>query len=413
MSLPYYNRNKKSFEREHTVLPFLLMLPDIKERIQDLFDRDLDEIPENLLPSIVAGYQSAQTLFHSQKDPLDDWEDIIRVYIEVLNLLFGLGKKEEIVEGYNTTMSRIMEGQEDLHHCKVQLEKVKDADIEVRFKALMDTYHTLYEFLVKHTITLPVFSLDIIFEHKRDANAPIGKHFQDDLSYKSQKISEHPTENLQNDMNLLCLGVDKVIRNSISHKSFEYGIQNDIKFIDRNDSKKITFAKFKNITNALELNFIAQAAALNLFIFDKQEELDFGPKEDLSDRRVIQLVSNIISENDLVAENIEIINDESKIQCVAKKILGFESPSQVFGNIDGKRFSKEVPAPKLSRCLNHIVTRVGMLNTKFQELEIEVINYKEESEGTIVFNLKEFTDYCNGRSDKLNFLSIIKSNTLI
>lgn len=413
MSLPYYHRNKKSIEREHTVFPFLLILPDIKERIQDLFNRDLDELPESLLPSIAAGYHSAQTLFHSPKDPLDDWESIIRAYIEILNLLFGLGKKDEIVEGYNTTMNKIMEGQEDFHHSVVQLEKVKDADVEVRFKALMDKYHTLYEFLVKHTITLPIFGLDIIFEHKKDAKAPIAKHFQDDLSYKSMKILEHPTDKMQNDMSLLCLGVDKLIRNSISHKSFEYGMKNDINFIDKKSTKRISFTRFKNITDSLELNYIAQAASLNLFIFDKQDELDLSKKEKLSDRRIIQIASNIFSENDLVPESIEIKNDKSKIHCVAKKRSGFESPSQVFGNIAGKRFSKEIPAPKLSKCLNHIVTGIAMLDTESKELEIEIINYKNESEGIIIFNLKEFSDFYNDRSEKLNPLTIIKKNTLI
>ena len=337
---------------------------------------------------------------------------IIEIYFELIRLVAALNKYEEMRDLYLESMEYILEGQNDLFNCNEQIESVLGKDLEVQFKAFMDKYHTLHEGNVRYSISLAVFCLDYVANHKDIDKSP-ERYCRDDLSYKVSKIEKCKNYSFTNDLNSLLLGINPHIRNAISHKTVQYGEDSIVTFCDRTWAKEYSIREFEALVEAIEINFNAQMAALTLFTYEYEDQLDFKVVKPYFNLKQLRIeIDRQVHDSYFVTRDITFDEENSCIICDVEKKLGFDSPSELFGNIKGFKFRKKIPKLDAEHQALRVAHTIALLRTDFDKCRINVLDCKDSVIGYIEVDLAQWTKLAEQESTKSDFEKHILANTL-
>ena len=136
MPLPYYSKHQNSFFQHG---PELLMIPDILDALNGIPRRPLNNFPPAYIQSFAKGYEfSENALYHcrevhealkpaeSFESGLSIWKNTIRIYHELTNLVVELGKLKKMNDIYLNSIDLLIEGQQDLYHCDLQIKQMKE-----------------------------------------------------------------------------------------------------------------------------------------------------------------------------------------------------------------------------------------------------------------------------------------------
>ncbi len=416
MSLPYYSR-----KRSPTDFPaggILFTLPDIEKVIGHITKRSPILLPYPHIRSLVHCYLFAEHAVHHGNQGVVIWKKTIEIYFELIKLAAGLGKYNEMHQIYLNVEEHIVEGQQDLYHCDEEMESVKERDAEVRFKVLMEKYHTLYEKNIRHSITIAIYCLDLVSNHKDINEKSLAKYCEDDLSYKLRKIEDCKNVRFINDLSFLSKGIEPHVKNAISHKRIEYGEESNIVFkdIDKKGNewhREFRLAEFEKLVEAIQINFLAQVAAMTLFVYDYQDKLNFTEiKRFRNLKQLRSLIDEFIYESLFISQDIRFVDNNSKIICDVKKTDGFDYPTELFGKLGAIKFRKKRPPLKADKQALRIVFYIARLGTEFRECEVNVFNYKQKC-GSIKVNLAEWAKILQSEYTKEDLYKHIIETTFV
>lgn len=422
MSLPYYLRDRIPIGPP--VGGILATLPDIKNTIGHITKRPPILLPYPYIESLVQSYLFAEHAVHHDNEGIIIWRKTIEIYFELVKLAADLGKHNKMWQIYLNAMKHIVEGQQDLYHCDEEIESVKDRAVEVRFRTLMEKYHTLYEKNIKYSITIAIYCLDLISNHKDINEKSLAEYCEDDLSYKLKKIEACGNYRFINDLSFLLKGIEPHVKNAISHRRIEYGEESNIIFKNRDRKgnewqREFKLVEFEKLIEAIQINFLAQSATMMLFVYDYQDKLNFeGIKRFRNLKQLRALIYGIIQEAFFISKDIRFVDDNSKIICDVQKTNGFDYPSECIGKLSGKLIRKKRPALKADEQALRIAFDIAHLDTEFQECEVNVFDYKQKC-GNIKVNLAEWTkivqsEYTKEDLDKYIIENaFVKSNTQV
>ena len=312
----------------------LLFLPELQKELNQYISKDISELEQPFFTHVAASYQLAQNSFNNG---LHIWRNVIKAYYELFNLNLQLNKHQEMYELYGYTSIYLAEGNQELFYCEEQLNNNKSTESEILLKLHIDKYLTLYESCLRYSITLGIWCLDNISGHK-DMNADYEKLLKDDVSYKVDKIDKCSNYQFKNSLEFLKEGVVPLIRNSVAHKTFEYLENNKIKFIDRNVHKEYSLFEIQSTIDKIHINYLAQLTAITLFAFDNINKIDFKKiKRYRSDKQLRIIIDQEFRRLSFIPRSIEFSNNT--IICDIEVPIGYNSPTENYGNIGNKKFS--------------------------------------------------------------------------
>ncbi len=415
MPLPYYSRKRSPINSP--IGGILLTLPDIKKTIGHITKRSPILLPYPHIGSLVQSYLFAEHAVYHGKEAVKIWKKTIEIYFELIKLGVDLGKYKEMYDIYLIAMEHIVEGQQDLYYCDEEIESVKDKDVEVRFKALVGKYHTLYEKNVRYSITLAIYCLDLVSNHKDMNKKSLAEYCEDDLSCKLNKIKSCQGYKFINDLSFLTRGIEPLVKNAISHKRIEYGEEFNIIFRDRDRKgnerqREFKLGEFAKIVEATQINFTAQETGMALFVYDYQDKLSFGEVKQFRNLKQLRaLIDRSIQEAFFIPKDIRFVDNNSKVICDVEKTSGFDYPSEWLGNLSGVKFRKGRPALKADEQALRIVSDIANLKTEFRECQINVYDYKQKC-GSVKVNLDEWTKIVQSEHSKEDLDKHIIENTL-
>lgn len=382
MSLPYFARGKRVFDRKMPEGLIMLLYPDVVKQIGHLLKKPLSNLPEPNKASIISGYHFATGHIVDGNVGTHAWQKIIEIIFELVALVVPLGKADELFELYMVIMVPLAEAQQDLFHAGQQIEALKEADVEVRYKAHIEKYMALYEGLVKRTLAFPVYCLDVISDHKDLKKKDAGAYLNDDLSYKQKKIEAAASMGLQNDLSVLLTGVNKHLRNSIAHKRFEYTEHGSMTFrdVDRAGAEiyrqTMSIETFEYNITALELNFLAQGAALMLYPHQYADQITVRSGAPAKTKQLKVAIYHECTSAGYEPFSIDIIG--SHLVCKVHRSSSLNNPSSVFGNLGGMKFWKDLPPLPIKDQVCNLALRLAPLAARLATADIEVCDHAEK-----------------------------------
>lgn len=393
MSLPYFTRGKRVFDRGMPDGLALLLYPDAVERLTSIVTRPLSDLPPAQQKSLLSGLQFAMgnVVLRGPGDAkVGDhiWKEVIETYFELLRLVVPLGHADALYGLYLEIMAPLAEAQQELYNWERQIESLKEADVEVQYNASMQEYMALYEGLVKATMSFPVYCLDLIaggdYEGKR-LGKDLGKkepsgYVHDDLSFKRLKVVEAESLGLQSDLSALLVGVEPHIRNAIAHKRFEYTESSSVTFRDIDKRKgtvlferTMTLGAFKLLTKSLKVNFLAQGAALTLFPFEHESQISVRPGVPSKPKALKAAIYHLCQEAELEPTDIQV--EGGHLRCDLFRSSALDSPSSIFGNLGGVRFRQERPPLPLRDQLLHVGIRLAEQKMPVATAELRAVDH--------------------------------------
>lgn len=409
MTLPYYARKQSPVNSPE--LGLLLDIPELKKNLGHILERkNIGLLPIDYLGSISSAYHFAS---HSTSG-LNQWVRIVEIYFELIKLCVALNKYNEMFNIYICIMSKIFEGQQDLYNCQEQVDAVKNKDVEIYFKALVDKYFSLYEHNIRYTLSLAIYCLDLISNHKDASKKNAENYCDNDLSYKLEKIETCLKLKFRNDLNNLKLGIEHHIRNAIAHKKYEYGEIKNMIFYDRGGWKaEYKIEVFKELIEKIQLNFHAQGTALQLFMYEYEDLIDKSTIKPY--QNVKQLKTFIVREiNDSYFIPKDIRFEGKSIICDVEKKAGFDYPSSTMGNINGMRFYSERKDPlKADLQALRVIHGIALLETDFEVCRINIVDYLQKPQGSVEVNLKKWTELVRTKYAKKDLDRYIVINTFL
>jgi hypothetical protein len=413
MTLPYYARKEQPFESSETYI--LFHTPEIKQVIGHITKRPISLLPPPHIENIISSYLYAKHSVYLVPKGVEIWKNIIEIYFELINLTINLGKHIEMRNIYLISMKHVAEGQQDLFYCQEQLDKLKnESDVEVRFKLLMDKYFTLHEKNVKYLLSLAIFCLDQIMNHKDLNIKSVECYCEDDVSYKISKLKQcQPKLDLKHDLDPLLLGIEPHIRNAIGHKRIKYGEENNLILSDRDGwNEEYKIEEFEKIVESLFINFHAQASAVVLFCYEYQEKLELNKVKSYTSLKELRTLINIELEDSFFDPvNILFIENNTKIVCDVKKRAGFDFPSELMGNLEGVRFHTKRASLKADEQSFRVILGIAHLNTDFEECQINIVDYNNNKIGCVRVNLRKWTNLVKDSFKKEDLNKYIVENT--
>lgn len=386
MSLPYFTRGTRVFDRGMPDGLSLLLYPDAFKRLDGLLTKPLSDMQEAPLKSLLSGLHfvmSTPVRTGPQGVVMGDvdWTAIIQTYVELLRIVVPLGHADALYALYLEIMEPLAEAQQDLFNRDQQLKALASEEEEVRFAATMEVYLALYEGLVKVTTAFPVFCLDLIAGPSYPTK-PLGRdagkkshadYVRDDLSYKRTKILAAAGLGLTGDPSVLLTGVEPHLRNAIAHKRFEYAEDGRVTFRDVDRSGTVVFERtmrlgaFEWITKTLRVNFLGQGAALSLFPFEFGASVNVRPEMPTKPKAVKGLVYSVCQEVKLEPTDIRLEGDE--LVCTLFRSSALDNPSSVFANLGGVRMGQDFPPLPLPVQLETLAARLAERNAPVSTAE--------------------------------------------
>ena len=401
MSLPYFTRGKRVFDRGMPDGLALLLYPDAVERLSSTIARPLSDLPPTQQKSLLSGLQFAMgnVVLRGPSDAKTGdhvWKEVIETYFELLKLVVPLGHADALYELYLEIMEPLAEAQQELYNWERQIESLAEADVEVQYNAHMQEYMALYEGLVKATMAFPVYCLDLIaggdYDGKR-LGKDLGKkdhsaYVHDDLSYKRSKVEEAESLGLRSDLSALLVGVEPHIRNAIAHKRFEYTESGGVTFrdIDRKKGtvifeRTMTLGAFKLLTKTLKVNFMAQGAALTLFPFEYGDRVRVRPGVLTKPKALKAAIYHLCQEAQLEPTDIRI--EGGHLRCDLYRSSALDSPSSFSGNLAGVRFRQDLPPLPLKDQLLHLGVRLAEHRTPIATAELRAVDHDNDLIGYV------------------------------
>jgi len=417
MALPYYSK-KRDDGLTSGDMGIWLYLPDLKKEIGHLSKNDLGQLPLRTFGSLVSSYEFAKNSLYCAGKGLYILRKTMEIYLELLKLGTNLGKFNLLTDVYLKVMEYLRDGQQETFHCNEQIKIVKDQDIEVRLKIILDKYHSLYEHNYKYSITLPVYCFDLIASHKDLNKKSIEDYCNDDVSYKVDKINSGLGYNLMNDAKLLLNGVDPHIRNAIGHKKVKFDLNHKVILSDRDGwQNEFNYGDLDALVESLHLNIYAHFSAMTLYIYNHKDELENDSR--FSSRKYTDLkdlqhdIYEEIKKAYFIPIDIKFDEENSKIICNVKKEGGFDYPSSFMGNIDGKCFYEDIPPRKGDEQSLRVIYSIAPYDTIFKECEFNVYEWNDKLTGTVIVNLAEWNKIVKVRHTKEDLDKHIIKNTFV
>lgn len=401
MPLPYYSNENLLSEDAHVTL---LILPEIHAYLKGVIKKSIIVFPFPHSGYLCSTYSFIKN--HAGDDGLTLWKRTIVTYLEVLELVFSLGKSKELFSQYSAAMDKFIEGQEALFHCHKHVESYKGNDFRIKFKGLLDEYLCLYEGNVKVSLCMAVLALDIIANHPDATKKTPVNYADDDVSYKIQKISKCNHLKLKNDIKDLIKSIEPHIKNAISHQRVEYGEENNIILRDKDGwEKEYKLEDFKKLNLELFVIQLAHNTAMSLFMYEHEESLDFsGVKPYANLKQLRNLIDREIKLAYFEAKDIRFDLKRSEIICDVTKQPGFDSPSTTYLKFRGVPLKEERPALKTDDQALRVMHNIAGLNTEFSICVVNIFEYDGKLLGSVSVNLFEWT--------KLSLKSVQKKEEL-
>lgn len=374
----------------------LLFLPELQKELNQYISRDISELEQPFFTHVASSYQHAQNSFNNG---LLIWRNVIKTYYELINLNLQLNKQQEMYELYGYTTIFLAEGQQELYYCEEQLNNNKSTDSEIILKLHIDKYHTLYESCLRYSITLGIWCLDNISGHK-DMNADYKKLLKDDVSYKIGKIDECNSYQFINSLSNLKEGIEPFIRNSVAHKTFEYLENNKIKFINRDSHKEYSLFEIQSIIDRIHINYLAQLTAVTIFAFDNINKIDFKKiKRYRSDKQLRIIIDQEFRRLSFIPRSIQFTN--GNVICDVEAPVGFDSPTEFYGDIGNKRFNATFPPLDIKNTILNIIYYIADLKTNYDYCKVSVYEYASDKIiGFVEVNLGEWTKLFDSKPSK-------------
>ncbi|OGS43351.1 MAG: hypothetical protein A2539_03570 [Elusimicrobia bacterium RIFOXYD2_FULL_34_15] len=391
MSLPYYSKKLDIGGPKEAAI--LFYLPEIKKAIGHIISKNIGHIPPPHIESIISSYEFANHSVYLGKEGTKIWTKTIETYFKYIKLVVDQGKINELYQIYLISMEHLREGQEDLFYCEEQIESSKNKDPEIKLRLMLDKYHSLYEKNIRYSINIASYCLDLITTHKDIKSKSLDEYcVNDDLSYKIGKIENGITKCKLDLINRILLkGLDPHIKNAASHKGIEYGINGNLILKDRDWNKEFSLTELTRIVEEAEINFNAQGASIVLFAFEYFDKVD--PKINklyYSLKGLRSLIDAEIKNAYFIPKDINFIDDKYIVIDV-EKIAGFDSTSELMGNIEGKRFYSQRPKLNTNDQALRIILYIAHFKTNFKECTVNVLDYNDKKIGIFRVNLEKWT----------------------
>lgn len=406
MSLPYFTRGKRAFDRGMPEGHLLILLPDAIKRLGPTRSALLERLPETHLKSLLAGLQFAMGNIARRSDggPIQGdviWQEIVEATSELLQIVVPLGKADALYELYLNVMEPLAEAQQELFNWDDQIKSLSEADVEVRYNAYMGKYMTLYEGLVKATIALPVYCLDVITNHKDLEKKGLMGYVHDDLSYKQSKVLNAGALGLRHALSALLTGVESPIRNSIAHKRFEYTESGNVTFLDVDRKtgstvfrRTMSLPTFEILTTSLEVNFRAQGAALTLFPIEYGKQITIRRGVPEKPKALKAMIYHLCQE--VRFEPTEILLEGGHLACKLFRSSALDNPSSIFGNLGGHRFWQDLPPLPLRDQLIHLAVRLAELRAQMVTAHLQAVDARDAILGYVRVDLAGLTNAMAG-----------------
>lgn len=386
MTKLYYSGKQDNYDSISRGL--LLFLPDLKRELSTYTKKDISELQQPFFQHIASSYQHA--LNSHSVNGLGIWRNVIKIYYELIDLCLQLNKHQEMYELYGIMTLFLSEGQQELFYCNEQLESAKDSDINILLKLHCDKYHTIYESSYRYSLTLASYCLDHISGHT-DINKDFEQMCKDDVSYKITKIGECKSYSFKNDLKILYEGVKPIIRHSIAHKTFEYLENNKIKLINRKEVCELGLYELQQEIEKIYINFLGQLTAVTLFAFDNISKIDFSKiKRYSSDKQLRIIMDQEFRRLSFKPRTIEFHNNS--IICNVDAPVGWDSPTELMGDLGGGSFYKKFEPVNLKYTVLRIIYYFADLKTRFHNCLVNVYEFtSDEMIGYVEVNLAEWT----------------------
>ena len=419
MTIPYYARHRSDIDIRPEEVDIVFFWPTVVRTLVNVSKRKLIDLPHNMRLNLISGIAFIEHRAKDKKAALLRYHNIVATYHELLCLAADTGLYQRLYHTYSRSFDLLQEGQNDLFNSNDLVRNSKNLDPEVKFRALLDKYHVQHEGNLRYTITPVVVALDAIIGHpdfsRKDENA----YCADDLSYKSKKVSDNTGLKINGQMTSLLIGIEPHIRNAISHRTFEYLANGQVKFTDRHKSdlwhKTLTMTEFDTLVFDADVAINAHVAAQTLFIHDYQSKIDFTAEPFYrNDKQLRSLIDQEMIRLRLTPVAIELSKENNLISLIGTKEPGTDHPSDVFGVMaGGVRFHRTRPSLKGEEQALHLLEYIATLDTPFKKCTVTVLDFCDKSPiGIITANMSQMTAIKKSQAGTLDeFLRQIESNT--
>ena len=406
MPLPYFTRGKRVYDRGMPDGLMVLLYPDAVKLLAPTLQRPLNELPNKNLKSLLSGLQFAMgqiALRGPGKAVQGDrvWQEVVEAVFELLALVVPLGKADNLYELFEAIMEPLAEAQQELYNWDAQIGSLADADEEVLYNAYMGKYTALYEGLVKATVSLPVYCIDVISEHKDLGKKGPEGYVHDDLSYKRSKVLEAAALGLRTDLAVLLTGVEPHVRNAIAHKRFEYAEDGRVTFRDTDRKtgavvfeKTYPLGSFKLLVKSLEVNFVAQGAALILFPFEYADRITLRTGAPPKPKALKTTIYHECQEMKLEPTEIEL--KDGHLTCRLYRDSSLDYPSTMVANVNGVRMREEIPPLPLRDQLLGLAVRLAELMAPITVADLRAFDHAGDPLGYVKVNLSGLSGAMKG-----------------
>lgn len=375
----------------------VLYWPEVRRVIGHVPKRNINTISSSVISNLIKGVAFIEHRASNKQVAYARYRKIVETYHELLCLAADTGLAQRLYDVYIKSFDLMQEGQNDLFNSDELVDKSKALDSEVRYRVLMDKYHVQHEGNLRYSITPAIFALDVISGHKDLHSKSYEEYCRDDLSYKVQKLIDQNQIRIRGDVSAIKEGIEPHIRNSISHRTFEYMDTGEVTFLDQHRGgtwqKKMSFAEFEQLVFTADNAIHAHAAAQTLFVHDYHKAIDFKQAplfttvkqlRALIDQRMLKLY--------LDPTDITISSEDSIISCAATKRPGTDYPSEMFAMMGGIHFHRTRPAMKAEEQALALLEYIAALGTTYKRCVITISDSDEKTLlGTIEADLTALT----------------------
>jgi len=164
--LPYYARNRTYVDITPPEVNIVLYWPKVRKIFGHVPKRNINTLRSNLRNNLIRGIAFIEYKAEDRQMAYSQFRQIVETYHELLCLAADVGLTQRLYNVHSRSFDCMQEGQNDLFNSDAIVEKLKTADKEERFRALIDKYHAQHEGNLRYTITPAILALDVISGHQ-------------------------------------------------------------------------------------------------------------------------------------------------------------------------------------------------------------------------------------------------------
>ena len=178
--------------------------------------------------------------------------------------------------------------------------------------------------------------------------------------------------------------------------------------------RTLSLPQFRQLVFDADFAFCAHIAAQTLFVHDYQHTIDFTYEPLFKTTKQLRtLIDQLMIKLLLTPTDIVISDEDGLIECVGTKQPGTDRPTEMFGNMDGIRFYRTIPALKAENQALAVLERIAALRTTYKRCIVTINDsVGKKLIGTIEADLAELTAIrTSPTGTKEAFKAQIKKNT--